>query len=310
MSTATTSTSSSGFLARQVVVTGVSGSGRSTALRALEDLGYYCVDNLPAGLLPELHNKLAEASGDTPVAVGLDTRGGAFLAEIDGALGTLAQAGVALELIFLDCSDDVLVRRFAETRRRHPVDAPSIAAAIHTERALLASLRQRATRVIDTSDLNIHELKRQVQASVQQEAAARLGPAISILSFGFKLGVPRHAEYVFDLRFLKNPYFDEALRPMSGLDAPVSRYVLEQPEGQQIRQHVLDLLRFSLPRHAEEGRALVTVAFGCTGGQHRSVAMAESVAAALSADGIGRISIHHRDLRRGRVPTTAGEEPK
>lgn len=284
---------------RWVIVTGISGSGRTTALRALEDLGYYCVDNLPAGLLPQLHAEVSGLLRPTSVAVGIDVRGGAFLEDADRALDSLQAAGVAVQLLFLDCADDVLVRRFTETRRRHPVLAVSgrIGESIERERRVMLALRERTSLVIDTSESTVHDLKRRIRRLFgdASEAAEML---VGISSFGFKHGSPRDADYMFDVRCLPNPHFVPDLRPLTGLDERVSQHVLSNPEGSAWLQRVLSLLDLALPLHEREGRALVSVAVGCTGGQHRSVAMAEAMADHVRVLGIGRISVHHRDVSK------------
>lgn len=283
--------------ARFVIVTGISGSGRSTCLHALEDLGYYCVDNLPTSLLPALEATMAERLTATPVAVGIDIRAGELLGDIDTALGQLKGHGVAAELLFLDCADDVLIRRFAETRRKHPIwQAGTISEAIRFERDHMMPVRERATMVVDTSELNVHQLKRHVQRLFDPEFSAEVRLIVSMQSFGFKHGLPRDADYVFDVRYVDNPYFVPQLSPMSGLDEPVAAFVMERG-GKEALARMAYLLDYVLPLHAQEGRAMVSVAIGCTGGQHRSVALAEAMGERIRTMRLGRVTISHRDLK-------------
>lgn len=280
-----------------VIVTGISGSGRTTALRALEDAGYFCVDNLPASLLPALHGKMAGRRDERRVAVGIDVRAGAYLDDFEAALAELQKRGVVVRLLFLDCADDVLVRRFAETRRRHPVpQADTIVEAIRRERAQMLRIRERTTLVVDTSELNIHELKARIQGLFGDPDDTKL--VVSVMSFGFKHGLPRGADYVFDVRFLDNPHFVDALRPHTGLDPQVSAYVLNRSGGAAFLDLLVNLLSATLPQHLREGRALVTVAIGCTGGQHRSVAMTEALADRLRDLQGCRVARSHRDVVR------------
>ncbi|MSQ83091.1 MAG: RNase adapter RapZ [Myxococcales bacterium] len=282
---------------RVVVVTGISGSGRSTCLRALEDLGYYCVDNLPASLLAALVDTISQRLIAAPVAVGIDIRAGNLLGDLDLALQTLGRTGVTPDLLFVDCADDVLVRRFAETRRKHPVwQAGTITEAIRVERATMLEVRERTTLHIDTSEMNVHQLKRQVQRLFEPENSGELRLVVAVESFGFKYGIPRDADYVFDVRFVDNPYFVPELQPLSGKDRAVADYVLSRG-GAQALERIAHLLELSLPLHAQEGRALVTLAIGCTGGQHRSVAIAEALAAHVAELKLGRVQVNHRNAK-------------
>ena len=283
--------------ARLLVVTGISGSGRSTCLRALEDLGYYCVDNLPAVLLPTLVDTLHERLAETPVAVGIDIRAGQLLGDLDQAVTYLEQRGAKPTFLFLDCADDVLVRRFAETRRKYPIwQAGTITEAIRQERAVMLEVRERTTLVIDTSDMNIHQLKRHVQRLFDVEASSELRMQVAVESFGFKHGMPRDADYVFDVRYVDNPYFVPELAGMTGVDPRVAEFVMARG-GIEALAHMTHLLDFTLPQHAQEGRALVTIAIGCTGGQHRSVALAEAMAAHLRRLSLGRVTVTHRNAK-------------
>lgn len=287
-------------LPRWLVVTGISGSGRTTCLRALEDLGWFCVDNLPAPMLPALRDELTARGDVRSVAVGIDIRAGSLVRDLDAGIGEVRSAGHEVGLLFLDCSDDVLVRRFAETRRKHPVlSERTIAQAIARERQLMLEIRERTTLTIDTTNLTIHQLKARVTELFEAPDAAETRMVVALTSFGFKHGVPRDADYVFDVRGLDNPHFIEALRPQTGMDAPVARYVLEDAGGDALLQRIEALLDFSLPTHRDEGRAIVSVAIGCTGGRHRSVALIEALAVHLRALRVGRVVVTHRDAARG-----------
>ncbi len=280
---------------RLLVVTGISGSGRSTCLRALEDLGWFCVDNLPAQLLADLYDAMRDRTEPQPLAVGIDVRAGAFLDDMDAALHTLDAAGVHVEFLFVDCADDVLIRRFAETRRKHPVlAASSIADAIRTERGRMLMLRERTALMIDTSELNVHELKARIGELFGGDDDVGT-MRVAVRSFGFKHGLPRDSDYVFDVRCLANPHFVPALRPHTGLSREVRDYVMESAGGDVYLQHMIKLLDHTLPSHRAEGRALVTVAIGCTGGQHRSVALAEALAGHIRTLRIAVVTVAHRD---------------
>jgi UPF0042 nucleotide-binding protein len=278
-----------------VIVTGLSGAGRTTALRVLEDLGFYCVDNLPPRLAPALLTLLEDADEQIHVGLGIDVRSGAFLAGADAALDELQARGIASEVLFLDASDEAIVRRFSETRRPHRLAvAGDLAEAIRTERERLSSLRKRAQHVIDTTHLSVHDLRRQlVQLVSGRPDGIRL--VTRIVSFGFKYGLPQDADLVFDLRFLPNPYFVPELRDQSGLDADVAKYVLDAPEAVELLDDLDALLAKLLPRYAAEGKSYLTVAIGCTGGRHRSVAMAEALGARLDHRAV---VVAHRDVNR------------
>ena len=279
-----------------VVVTGLSGAGRSTALRVLEDAGFFCVDNLPPALAPEL---LGLASGDgqlTRVGFGIDVRTGGFLSGAEKTLSVLEEAGYEVRVIFLDCADDMLVRRFSETRRPHAL-APEgdLQGAIAKERERLSGLRERADVVIDTTSFSVHDLRRHLIDYVGREGE-RPAMVVRFLSFGFKYGIPVHADLVFDLRFLPNPHFVPDLRPKTGMDADVAEYVLGAPQTQELIGHLRPLLDYSIPQYAREGKAYLTIALGCTGGRHRSVAMAEELSRQLG--GAHQVVVTHRDAER------------
>ncbi|UCH29493.1 MAG: RNase adapter RapZ [Myxococcales bacterium] len=279
-----------------VVVTGLSGAGRSTALRVLEDAGFFCVDNLPPALAPDLLS-LAHHQGKLErVGLGIDVRTGAFLNGAEQTLSALEREGHEVQVIFLDCADDVLVRRFSETRRPHALARDGdLHGAIAGERERVAGLRARADIVIDTTELNVHDLRRHLIDYIRRDTE-HPSMVVRLLSFGFKYGIPAHADLVLDLRFLPNPHFVEALRPKTGMDPEVSKYVLDAPQTQEFLRRLRPLLDFSLPQHAREGKAYLTVAFGCTGGRHRSVAIAEELGRQLGS--AHEVVVSHRDSER------------
>jgi UPF0042 nucleotide-binding protein len=279
-----------------VVITGMSGSGKSTAIRALEDIGFFCIDNLPVLLLPKL-TELGLHAGKMPrLGLVIDARERVFLHEAPRVVEEVRKTGHAVEVLFLDSSDDLLIRRFSETRRRHPL-APgsSVAEGIRLERDALGDLRKLADEVIDTSALTVHDLKRLVQTRFTADAAN--SPAISVVSFGYRYGIPAQADLVFDVRFLPNPYFVPALKGLTGLNEEVARYVLERPETQHFLDKLVDLCNFLLPRYQAEGKAYVTVALGCTGGKHRSVAMAHELVRRLRPN-TTRVQVWDRDIEK------------
>ncbi|MDQ2092236.1 RNase adapter RapZ [Marimonas arenosa] len=292
-------------LPRCVMVTGPSGAGRSTAIRVLEDLGFEAIDNLPLSLLP----RLLEGPGHgRPMALGIDARNREFSASglievIDGFSRTY---GRPLDLLYLDCREDVLIRRFSETRRRHPMaPAESPAEGIAREFDLLVPIRARADILIDTSELTPHDLRAEVERWFAVDAGR--GLAVSVNSFSYKRGLPRGIDMVFDCRFLANPYWDEALRGLDGTDARVQSYVAGDPRYEAFFGKVRELTEMLLPAYSEEGKAHLSIGFGCTGGQHRSVTLAENLSKAL-ADAGWQVSIRHRELERRQVKTPPSAE--
>lgn len=281
-----------------VVVTGLSGAGRSTALRVLEDLGHFCVDNIPPALIPQLIALLEQGGELSRVALGLDVRTGGFLEGATEVLDGLIASGHHVELLFLEAQDEELLRRFSETRRAHPL-APGgdVLAAIQRERERVAPLRARSGLIVDTTGLSVHDLRRNLVDYIAR-GGARTRMVTRVVSFGFKYGLPVDADLVFDLRFLPNPHFVRELKPLTGLDDAVSKFVFGAPEARELLTDLTELLRKLLPRYAREGKAYLTICVGCTGGQHRSVAMAEALAAALR--GVGEVVVDHRDIRRPR----------
>jgi UPF0042 nucleotide-binding protein len=281
-----------------VVVTGFSGSGKSTAIRVLEDLGYYCIDNLPMALIPRFLD-LCERSVDglRRIALGIDVREPSFVNEFPHVLEELRGRLKSVEVLFLEAADSILVRRFSETRRPHPLaDGGGPAAGIERERLLLRSVRELADRVLDTSALTIHQLRNEI-VRLYREPDAPDSLTLLLVSFGYKFGLPSDADMVFDARFLPNPHFVPELRPKTGLDREVAEFVLERPETEELLRRLEGFLRFTLPLHRREGRSYLTVGLGCTGGRHRSVAIVERLAASLADSGC-RLRTLHRDIER------------
>jgi RNase adapter protein RapZ len=288
-----------------VVVTGLSGAGRSTALRALEDLEFFCVDNLPT-LLVQQAIESCEHGGMRRLALGIDVRVGSFLQGAGQALRDIAASGRHLEILFLDASNEALLRRFNSTRRPHPLStavaagpggpAGAVLDGIQIERERLAPLRALASRVLDTTLLSVHDLRRQVVLLFGPGAGKSARLRTRLLSFGFKYGVPVDADLMLDVRFIENPFFIPALRDQSGLDAAVASFVLEKPDAREFIERSLALLEFALPRYEAEGKSYLTVAIGCTGGRHRSVAIAERMGAELRRRLGLDIDVAHRDI--------------
>ena len=278
---------------RIVIVTGVSGAGKSTALRALEDVGYFCVDNLPLPLIGRFVELLAQAGEVEKTALGVDAREGDFLTGYREVFAALRTAGHTLEVLFLDAANEHLVRRFSETRRRHPLAGEDLRAGIELERELLAGLREIASAVVDTGNLNVHQLK-----GIIQERYGRSDEfGLTIVSFGFKHGLPAEADVVLDVRFLPNPYFVATLSAQSGLEKDVADYVLESDEAREFLDRAYGMLAFLVPRVRREGKGYFTFAIGCTGGRHRSVAVAVELARRIGEQ--HPVMVRHRDLGRG-----------
>jgi RNase adapter protein RapZ len=281
---------------RVVLVTGMSGAGLSTAAKVMEDLGYEAVDNLPLGLVGTLVEQ--NAGTGRPLAIVVDSRNRGFTAvALVGVLDALRRMpGRDVRLLVLDAADEVLQRRFTETRRRHPmaIDKP-VADGIAHERALLGPMRDHADLVIDTSGLAMPDFRRIVQGHFRLSAAP--GLSVFVQSFSFKLGLPREADLVFDVRFLRNPHYDPALRPMTGKDAAVAEHVAQDPDFEGFWTRLTALLEPLLPRYAQEGKSYLTIAVGCTGGRHRSVYLVERLGGWLTQRGID-VGVSHRDLER------------
>ncbi|HEY4463292.1 MAG TPA: RNase adapter RapZ [Streptosporangiaceae bacterium] len=280
-----------------VVVTGMSGAGRSTAAKSLEDLGWFVVDNLPPGLLPTMVDLAERANGAVPrIAVVVDVRSRAFTTDLKSAIDGLGARGVAPRIVFLEAADDTLVRRFDSVRRPHPLQGDGrVVDGIAAERELLRDVRGEADVVLDTSALNVHELRGRMRDFFGGRSSS--GPRVSIVSFGYKYGLPVDADLVVDCRFLPNPHWIPELQAMTGLDAPVRDYVLSQPGAQEFLAAYFEALEVMLAGDEREGKHFVTLAVGCTGGKHRSVTIAEYLAAKLTGAG-SDAQVVHRDLGR------------
>ena len=277
------------------LVTGMSGAGRSTAARALEDVGWFVIDNLLPSLIPATVEELADDGSIPRVAVVVDVRGGRFFDDTERAVGALREAGADVRILFLEASDGALVRRFESNRRPHPLqNGERLVDGLRRERAVLADLRAQADLVIDTSQLNVHDLRRKIEAAF---GGGQAPLRATVLSFGFKYGIPVDADVVLDARFLPNPHWVDELRPQTGLDADVNDYVLEFTQAREFLDRATGLLDLMASGYLQEGKRYVTIAVGCTGGKHRSVAMAENLAARLVRQGVETLVVH-RDLGR------------
>ncbi len=274
-----------------VMVTGLSGAGKSTALRALEDIEFTCIDNIPVPLVSNLVEHLAHEGDRDKVAIAVDSRQKKNLHGWRDALARLRGAGHRLEVMFLDATDEVLLRRFSETRRRHPLSGDDLSEGIRKDRELMIELRHGAA-VVDTSNMNMHQLK----AIIQDRYGGTGKLAVTLVSFGYKHGLPLEFNLVFDVRFLPNPYFEPTLTHMDGRDPDVARYVLGET-GLALTDRIEDLLRFTLPQFQKEGKLYVTTCIGCTGGRHRSVAIVEELRRRLGSE--WDILVRHRDVERG-----------
>jgi UPF0042 nucleotide-binding protein len=283
---------------RFVIVTGLSGAGKSQAIRYFEDLGFFCVDNLPPALIPKFAELCLHSGGRVArVAVVTDVRGGAFFDDLQASLDELKGMGVAYQILFLEASDEALVARYKETRRPHPLASGdhSLLESIQEERSRLDEIRGRADKVIDTSALPARELRDEIAKLFGADAGVAM--TISITSFGFKYGLPLDADLVFDVRFLPNPHYQLDLRALPGTDRAVEEFVLRSEGTQAFLERLYALIDFSLPRYTAEGKAYLSIAIGCTGGRHRSVVLARQLAQHLRSKGY-RVIVDHRDLRK------------
>ena len=280
-----------------VLITGLSGSGKSHAANALEDLGFFCVDNLPIQLLPGFVEFL-RSSETSRAALVVDMREPNFVAHFARALEKLKRQKVKVSLIFLEATDAALIRRFSETRRAHPLASNQpVREGISDERQGLTSIRRLADLILDTSNTNAHDLKGYIQEHFGARRGGR-GLVLTVLSFGFKLGLPAESDLVFDVRFLKNPHFDPALRHLTGLDPRIVRYLKRAPGTVDFQSRLLDFLSFVVPNYVAEGKAYLTIAIGCTGGRHRSVMIARELAQALDQIEGVTVRLRHRDLKQ------------
>ncbi len=280
--------------ARIVFVSGLSGSGRSTAMGALEDLGFYGVDNLPPQLIEQFVDLCAKASPPIlDIALAIDAREAHFLRGFPEVVDAIRARGARVEVLFLDCADQVLVDRYRETRRVHPLaPAGTVEEGIERERVLLEDVAQRADWRLDTSQLNIHQLRESI---VRLVTGAERRSVVNLVSFGYRYGVPPAVELLFDVRFLPNPHFEPDLRPRTGLDAEVAKFVLEDARTQQLLTRLRDFLDYLFGLYDEEGKAYLTIGVGCTGGRHRSVAVTEALAESIRAPG-RNVNVRHRDV--------------
>lgn len=298
---------------RLVIVTGLSGAGKTQAIKHLEDLGFFCVDNLPPALVGKMAELVGGSTGKVArVALGIDLRGGDFFGHTLDALAELERAGVPYQILFLEASDEALVRRFKETRRRHPL-APEgrVLEGIRAERERLQAIRGRATYILDTSDLAPQDLRKAITEMFAGEAKEKR-LFITVVSFGFKHGLPLDADLVFDVRFLPNPNYVASLKDLTGSDVAVRDYVFRWPVARAFMRRLTRFVEFLLPQYIAEGKTQLAIAIGCTGGQHRSVAIAERLAEALEQRGF-TVLREHRDVARGgegEPASAAGEDDR
>ncbi|MDZ4338944.1 MAG: RNase adapter RapZ [candidate division NC10 bacterium] len=281
-----------------IIVTGMSGAGKSQAIKTLEDVGIFCIDNLPASLIPTVADLCAHSEQRIDrVAFVVDVREGEFLGPLQEVLVVLRQRGHAVRVTFLEANDQVLLRRFSESRRPHPL-APqgSVLQGITLERQRMAKLKAAADMVLDTSDLTIHDLRRLLVSDFRDDRPGSK-TTITLVSFGYRHGLPPDADLIFDLRCLPNPHFCDALRPLTGQDSEVARFLLDDPASRTYLDQLWSFLRFALPYYLNEGRAYLTIALGCTGGRHRSVSAAEYLARRSQAEGHA-VGVRHRDLEK------------
>jgi UPF0042 nucleotide-binding protein len=281
-----------------VVITGVSGAGKSYAIKCFEDMGFYCVDNLPTTLIPVFADLIARSEQKIHrVALGIDVREGEYLQHLLDAIAALRARGHAVQVLYVEASDEALVRRYHETRRRHPLGGDGhVLEAIRAERKALAHMREIADRIVDTSAMNVHQFK-ELLVELYGTPQTRPGLAVSLVSFGFKHGIPIDADLVFDVRFLANPHFVDELRPLDGRDPRVRDFIMKHAESHELLERLESLLKFLVPAYQREGKAYLTVAIGCTGGRHRSVAITEELRRFIESLGLVP-NVLHRDLDR------------
>ena len=281
---------------RLVVVTGLSGSGRSAALKAFEDIGFYCVDNLPLALLTAFAGFAVQSDEAARSAIGIDIREKGFTDKFPALYGMLKAQGYTIEMLFLDASDQTIVRRFSETRRPHPLakGTTSLLDGIRKEREALSEVKKLADRIIDTSDYTVHDLRQAVERQYSSSDTDR-PMVVTLVTFGYKYGVPYDLDLLFDLRFLPNPHFVPELRPKTGEDAGVREYIMASSDSKEFLRKLQEFLEYLLPRYRREGKSYLTIGFGCTGGKHRSVALAVVVAERLRESGY-EVIVKHRDM--------------
>lgn len=287
------------MLNKLVIISGLSGSGKSTALNAFEDLDYYSVDNLPIKLFEKFYEIVSDGSGEfSKVALVMDLRDSQFVENYPTVFRRIMQNSKHVEIIFLDAADEILIRRFSETRRKHPLSSRSVAEGIQAERKLLNDLKDMATMVIETSSMDVHSLKKRINEQFGQSQTAQM--QIRIQSFGFKYGLPKNSDLIFDVRFLTNPHFIPDLRDFTGLDTPVKDFIQADVRTREFLSRTLDYLTFLIPHYVTEGKTYLSIGIGCTGGKHRSVFIAEEIALRLKArfPSDFPVSVEHQDLRQ------------
>jgi UPF0042 nucleotide-binding protein len=277
---------------RVLIITGLSGSGKTVALRAVEDADFFCVDNLPVSLINSLITKISGQAGTKNIAIGVDIREKEFLSDFVRVLKAI-RSKCQVEILFLDADTGILIRRFKETRRPHPLGG-EIEAAIVSEQKILAPLKQNADRIIDTSSLSPHQLRKLV-SSMYTSSKEQKDLAVSLISFGFKYGIPQNIDLLFDVRFLPNPYFVPLLKDLNGTNKQVVNFIFQHPETKKFIKKIKDLLNFLIPLYIKEGKSYLSIAFGCTGGMHRSPAIVEEVSKMIRKRNIG-LNIIHRDI--------------
>ncbi len=283
---------------RFVIVTGMSGAGKTSVLKFLEDINFFCVDNIPPALLPKFAELCYEQKGEIErVAMGIDIRGGRLFDDLFEVLSDLRNKGYEYEILFLDASDAVLIKRYKETRRSHPLSGNgSIQEGIQKERQMLRDVKSRATYIIDTSQILARQLKEQInRIFVENQSYENL--VITVRSFGFKYGIPADSDLVFDVRFLPNPFYVQELKELTGNDAPVSEYVMRCEESRVFLDKLVDMLRFLIPNYIKEGKNNLVISIGCTGGKHRSVTLANALYRALEADK-HTVLLSHNDIEK------------
>jgi UPF0042 nucleotide-binding protein len=282
------------------IISGLSGSGKSTAMRALEDMGFYCIDNMPATLIPTFIELCQASTGElSRVAIAVDIRGKEFLEDFQKRVQDLREKGHEVKILFLESTNEVLIRRYSETRRSHPVEKErgiGLTEAVQEERGEMAFLREIADEVIDTSDLNVHQLRGIIMERLRTAPAMRM--KATLLSFGYSYGLPAEADIVMDVRLLPNPFFVSELRELTGKDNKVRDYVLKQKETADFLRRFSEMIEYLIPLYEKEGKSYLTIAIGCTGGKHRSVVIAEHLARMLGHQG-KEITVRHRDIERG-----------
>ncbi len=281
-----------------IVITGLSGAGRTRALRCLEDMNFYCVDNLPPILVSKFAEMCAQSQGKLDhVALVVDVRSGSMFKELSGELSEMQEKGMPFELLFLDATDDTLIARYKETRRSHPLSPGGRAIdGIVKEREILGDIKKMATHVVDTSNMLPQHLKKRMR-DLFSDTADGAGMTVDVMSFGFKYGIPLDSDLVFDVRFLPNPFYEPELKPLTGLDAPVYDYIMAYPQSRVFCDKLVEMVNFLVPQYIEEGKSNLVISIGCTGGKHRSVTVARFLTAALQNAGI-TCQISHRDIHK------------